>query len=346
MSQQKEKSPEGQGPEGLTSPNSQASVQKDQTATTAPDTRKKNYNQNWPAEQEEIFADWADIAACYRLLHDWSQKRYHRLNLGLSIPVILLTTLTGSANLSVSSVTGDDKNDQKYSNLVIGGISIVAGILSTVSNFLRFAPSMEAHRIASLSWGKLQRTISVELALDRNDRKDSMDFLKVCRAEIDRLIEQSPSIPESVLKRFELQFKEPVQKKLEGKEVVTKPEICNYLEHTYIYRRPNEQAADIDDSKSEGGFHAPPPLKDASLKRIQEYLDVARALNQEPATAAPAQEPAAELGAAIAKLAQTREQLEAQQAAAKSAAVGATAPQNTFIQPNDPLARNKMYYLP
>lgn len=336
----KEKLPEGQGPEALISPNSQASAQKEQAAT-APETRKKNYNQNWPAEQEEIFADWADIAACYRLLHDWSQKKYHRLNLGLSIPVILLTTLTGSANLSVSSVTGDDKDSQKFSNLVIGGISIVAGILSTVSNFLRFAPSMEAHRIASLSWGKLQRTISVELALDRNDRKDSMDFLKVCRAEIDRLIEQSPSVPESVLKRFELQFKEPVQKKLEGKEVVTKPEICNYLEHTYIYRRPADQLTDIDDSKSDGGFHAPPPLKDASLKRIQEYLDVARALNQEPATAT--QEPKNEVDAAIAKLAQTRLQLEQQQ---KAAAIGAAAPQNTFIKPNDSLAQSRMYYLP
>ena len=329
------------------SPNSQINVQpKEEQKIEQVIVSKKTYNQNWPAEQEEIFADWADIAACYRLLHDWSQKKYHKLNLGLSIPVILLTTLTGSANLSVSSVTGDDKDNQKISNLVIGGISIVAGILSTVSNFLRYAPSMEAHRIASLSWGKLQRTISVELALDRNDRKDSMDFLKVCRAEIDRLIEQSPSIPESVLKRFEQQFKEPVQKRLEGQTVITKPEICNYLEHTYIYRRPNDQLTDNDDGKSDGGFHAPPPLKDASLGRIQEYLEVARALNQEPVAASAV--PVNEVDAAIAKLAQTRQQLEAQQKAStvSAAAIGATAPQNTFIKPGDSLAQSRMYYLP
>lgn len=317
---------EDQGPEALTSPKSQTSGQKEQGAAQ-PEARKKSYNQDWPAEQEEIFADWADIAACYRLLHDWSQKHYHKLNLGLSIPVILLTTLTGSANLSVSSIAGDDKENQKLSNLVIGGISIIAGILSTVSNFLRFAPSMEAHRIAALSWGKLNRAISVELALDRNDRKDSMDFLKVCRAEIDRLIEQSPSIPESVLKRFETQFKEPLQRKLEGQAVISKPDICNYLEHTYIYRR----AAADNDNESDAGFQALPPLKDASLKRVQEYVDIARSLNE---TGVPEiVVPAAPVPVAVQK-------------DSAPAPAPAPAPKNTILGPVDPFTRSQMYYLP
>jgi hypothetical protein len=312
-----ETKPEGQGPEAPTSPKSQT------LGPQQPEARKKAYNQNWPAEQEEIFADWADIAACYRLLHDWSQKRYHKLNLGLSIPVILLTTLTGSANLSVSSIAGDDKENQKVSNLVIGGISIIAGILSTVSNFLRYAPSMEAHRIASLSWGKLNRAISVELALDRNDRKDSMDFLKVCRAEIDRLIEQSPSIPEPVLKRFETQFKEPLQRKLEGQAVISKPDICNYLEHTYIYRRAAEN-----DNESDAGFKDLPPFKDASLKRVQEYVDIARSLNETgvPEIVVPAAPTVAPAPA--------------------PAPVPTPAPKNTILGPIDPFTRSQMYYLP
>jgi hypothetical protein len=69
--------------------------------------------------------------------------------------------------------------------------------------------------------------ISIELALHPDDRIDSLDFLKVCRTEVDRLIEQSPPIPEKSLSDFKNKFGN-----IEG---IRKPDICDYLEHTYVY---------------------------------------------------------------------------------------------------------------
>jgi hypothetical protein len=100
--------------------------------------------------------------------------------------------------------------------------------LTTLGNFLRFAQGSEAHRVAGIAWGKFQRQIAVELAIAPNDRLDCMDFLKICRAELDRLIEQSPPIPDDVIAEFKKEF--------EDKKDVKKPEICDGMEHTNVFR--------------------------------------------------------------------------------------------------------------
>ena len=81
----------------------------------------------------------------------------------------------------------------------VGGVNIFAGILSTLQNFLRYAELMESHRSSGIAWSKLCRDISIELALDPPRRKPARD-LNICRAEYDRLIEQSPMIDDDYLK--------------------------------------------------------------------------------------------------------------------------------------------------
>ena len=66
---------------------------------------------------------------------------------------------------------------------------------------------MEAHRTAGVSWGKLQRNMAIELALDPCRRAIQSDFLKLSRAEYDRLIEAGPIIDDSVITEFNKKFK-------------------------------------------------------------------------------------------------------------------------------------------
>ena len=158
----------------------------------------------WGIEEEKLLGKWADRAACYRWLHDESEKKYSHLNMILTIPVIVLSTLTGTANFGLGSTVPE--NFQTVAQLSIGGVSLFTGIISTVANFLRYAQRMEAHRGAAISWGKLYRKISVELALARPIREKCMDFILVTRSEMDRLIEQSPGIPDDILEKFKKQF--------------------------------------------------------------------------------------------------------------------------------------------
>lgn len=179
-------------------------------------------------------AEWADKAGCYRWLHDRCEKKFSKQNMWITVPVIILSTLTGTANFAIDGfVPADDGQLKKYVQAGIGGISIFAGILTTLGNFLRFAQGSEAHRVAGIAWGKFQRQIAVELAINPNDRLDCMDFLKICRAELDRLIEQSPPIPDDVIAEFKREFKE--------KKDVKKPEICDGMEHTTVFKDTNSQ---------------------------------------------------------------------------------------------------------
>ena len=171
-------------------------------------------------------SEWSDLAMCYRWLHDKSEKYFHSKNLWINLPVIILTTLGGTANFGIQSLFSDD-NSKKYASFAIGGISLFAGLLTTVGNYLRYAQLEESHRVASIAWGKFQRLIAVELAMNPDDRMDSLDFLKICRADLDRLIEQSPPIPEITIKLFESKFGLITDLK--------KPDICGALEHTRVF---------------------------------------------------------------------------------------------------------------
>jgi hypothetical protein len=192
----------------------------------AEEPREKRFLNGWSKEQETLMAEWSDLAMCYRWLHDKSEKHYHSKNLWISLPVIILTTLGGTANFGIQSIFSTDSAKQMAS-FAIGAVSLFAGILTTVGNYLRYAQLEEAHRVGSIAWGKFQRLIAVELALNPDDRMDSLDFLKICRADLDRLIEQSPPVPEETIKLFEMSFGSVPDLK--------KPDICGALEHTRVF---------------------------------------------------------------------------------------------------------------
>lgn len=211
------------------------------TATTAtgakPDEKKKDkkFHNGWTRSLEILVSEWTDIALCYRWMHDRTSNTLSSYNLYFTIPVIILTTLTGTANFGVDSLVPEGYT--KTATSVIGGFSLLAGIISTIAMRLGYAQQSEAHRVAAISWGKFQRFASTELALHPNDRMDAMNFLKQGRIELDRLIEQSPNIPGNIIKQFEYEFRK--------KTDIRRPEIAGGIEHTRIFDDRDSRLARI-----------------------------------------------------------------------------------------------------
>ena len=58
----------------------------------------------WTPEHEGILIEWADKAMCYRWLHSKANSMYSRLNALYTIPVIIISTLTGTANFAQERV--------------------------------------------------------------------------------------------------------------------------------------------------------------------------------------------------------------------------------------------------
>jgi hypothetical protein len=152
----------------------------------------KRFLNGWTKELEVLFADWGDRAACYRWMHEKTGRMYHARDQGLMFPVIILSTIAGAANFAMNSIS-QNPSIQTYVQLGLGGLSITTGILTTIANRLGYASASEAHRGASISWGKFNRLIVIELALHPDERMDAFAFMKMFRIELDRLIEQSRS---------------------------------------------------------------------------------------------------------------------------------------------------------
>ena len=123
----------------------------------------------WSDETEKLLAEWSEKASCYRWLHGRCEKKYKKQYYLFSIPVIILSTLTGAANVGMDSFVGEE--NKSMASAIVGGVNIFAGILSTLQNFLKVAELMESHRSASVSWSKLGRNISIELALDKQKHR-------------------------------------------------------------------------------------------------------------------------------------------------------------------------------
>ena len=183
-------------------------------------------NRGWSFEHDELLSTWADKAACYTWMHDATHRKFRTINMKLGIPVIVLSTISGTANFGISTIfpAGFD-----YGNAVIGTLSLITGVISTVSNFLGYAQSEEAHRISSIQWSKFKRTIETELSIHPDERRNANEFIKYARSELDRLMEQNPTIPQDIIDKFIHTFKKVKDVKM--------PENCNKLEPTSIYSK-------------------------------------------------------------------------------------------------------------
>ena len=183
------------------------------------DKEEDGHKAQWTAEHEQIFIEWADKAMCFRWLHSKANAMYSRLNAWYTIPVIVISTLTGTANFAQERVPLEY---QGYFSMVVGGFNIIAGIITTVQQFLKITQLNESHRVSSIAWDKFYRNIKVELSKNPSERMDVLHMIKQCKEEFDRLSETSPIIPESILKQFKILFV-----KSEEYSKIIKPEICD-----------------------------------------------------------------------------------------------------------------------
>lgn len=189
-----------------------------------PVKRKQVKREYWKSEEEELLKQWADKSQCYQWMHMKARQAYQRKNAMYTIPVIIISTITGTANFAQERFSEDLR---PYVAMGVGTMSIIAGIITTIYQFLKISELNESHRVASLSWGKFYRDINAELIRHPLDRIPADEFIKNCKEEYNRLVEISPFIPKKVLSNF--------QKKFNKNTALVKPEIGDIIVATEKY---------------------------------------------------------------------------------------------------------------
>lgn len=171
----------------------------------------------WNEYHENVLRQWGESCACYRYMHHRAFLMYKKLSLRFNLPVIVLSTITGTANFAQSTLP---LSIQPAAPSIIGGLNLIAGLIATIMQFLKVNELMENHRTSALGHGSLSRNIRLQLALPREERKkEGLKFVEECKAEYDRLLEQCPAVPKRILINFEKDYP------LEG--TFTKPEILS-----------------------------------------------------------------------------------------------------------------------
>lgn len=157
---------------------------------------------SWNHELEQLLAGEGEKALGSSWIHNKCESYYSRCHQLITIPCIVLSTLSGSASVGSQSLF----NNVGLASLIIGCISLSVGVLQTLGSFWGFAKLQEAHRNADVQWSKLHRFIAVEMTLPRQERMQARDMLKICRDSIERLSENCPLVPDSIIRAFTRKF--------------------------------------------------------------------------------------------------------------------------------------------
>ena len=180
---------------------------------------------HWCDKQEKLLKSWAERAAGYRWLHNHARLHYKRQNDYLSYPSIVISSITGVGGFAVLNPSGNDNVPQHVKNKIMivqyffAFLNVIGGILTSIGKFSQSSTLSDSHSLMCVQYSKFYRNIDMELSLDEKDRSCVVDFVKKCREEYDRLLDDAPDIPSISIQAFNLEFPE--------KE--NKPDVCNGL---------------------------------------------------------------------------------------------------------------------
>jgi len=212
-------------------------------------------------------------------MHNKAFQNYKKQSMRFTLPIIVISTVTGTANFA-QSIFPDAW--VAYVPLVIGAFNLIAAIMTTVLQFLKVNELMESHRVTSIQYGKLARNIKLELAMPLTERKhDGYNMVEICKAEYDRLIEQSPPVPKNVLLTFEDELKANNSRHLDEANTFTRPEILSVTPIALFDREAEDEKIRTRHFKQLEDFKRERELRSVAQKNHGALVSPRRRINDE-----------------------------------------------------------------
>lgn len=180
-----------------------------------------------------LLVEWADKSMCYTWLHNHAYHIFSKKDKYYTIPIIILTTISGTASFSYSVIPSYMED---YVSMSFGGLTIFSGLLTAIKKFLKISELSESHRISKMNWEKLYREIKIELTRIDNINIKNDDIIKNIEKLVDKfknqynhLMETSSTIPNKSIEAFKKHFSNEKYNNIE------KPEICDEIQHNGSY---------------------------------------------------------------------------------------------------------------
>ena len=146
----------------------------------------------WKRSHETILKRIGEQCFMYEILHRKSSEYYLRQSRRFNVPIIVLSTISGTLSFSTESIP---EGIRRYLPFGVGVVNIFVGILSTVSSLLMLSENYKLHFTAASIFGKLARSVACRLALPPVDRGlHGTRCIQEVRAEFESAIEQAPPL--------------------------------------------------------------------------------------------------------------------------------------------------------
>lgn len=159
----------------------------------------------------KILRTWEIQTTVNCLLHSSSSEYYSKLNMFFMIPIIILSSSTGTLGLmNTSSSQIVITNNVNIISLLVGIFGFLSAMLTTIHNFLGIQKLQSTHSFHSIEYNKISREIKMHIYLSETDVKvyaNIAEYIKHCRAKIDKLIETAPEIPHHIEEQLQPKIK-------------------------------------------------------------------------------------------------------------------------------------------
>jgi hypothetical protein len=134
-------------------------------------------------------------AAHYRAANDARIKHYW-----LGIPSIIISTAIGTSIFA--SLNNNPTNELK---IIVGLVSFLSAVLSSLQTFFKFSEAAEKHRVAGAAYGDVKRKLDIlklEYSMkDHTSREDALKELTLVSEILGELAKESPGIPDKAFKQ-------------------------------------------------------------------------------------------------------------------------------------------------
>ncbi len=209
----------------------------------------------------KLLESWKERAGGWRWLHYNAMHHYKTINSRYVYSSIVLSTLAGAGGFSTAGPSDSSKTImgkvQFYMGYIIGATNVIIGLINSFQRFGKAAEKTELHASAAMQYSMLYRLIETEIGLSDEHRRN--DLVGTVRQEMDRLLSQSPSIPQRIIDAYNEKFP----------DAKNKPDVCNGLGGVTDTPLPSEFF-----SRLTGSAGAGTPRYAAAKLRSRSSLDV------------------------------------------------------------------------
>lgn len=184
----------------------------------------------WDDSVERLLQKYCDEAQTREALHRRSYYSYKKLTTCFSLPIIVLSALSGSFQF----LSKGYPNIEQYIVTGTASVSILTSIISAVAAYLKLGESTSKHEQSANAWLLFHNELKHQLSLRRDKRQDAIEFLQTTKTSYDRLFELSPLCSSDMI--------HAIRKKIEAHatdEFVT-PTYLNGFRHTCVYRTEDD----------------------------------------------------------------------------------------------------------